>query len=84
MPALTIAKAASTPRLRTRLFAARCVLELPAAVGDDPRHFDALAAQRVCSPLVFIEALCLAAKHELVMRSCCTCAANLLIDDLTC
>ena len=32
-------------RLRTRLFAGRCVLELPSAVGSDPRHFDLVAAQ---------------------------------------
>ena len=32
-------------RLRTRLFAGRCVLELPGAVGPDPRHFDLVAAQ---------------------------------------
>ena len=32
-------------RLRTRMFAARCVLELPQDVGSDPRHFDLIAAQ---------------------------------------
>ena len=32
-------------RLRTRLFAGRCVLELPGAVGSDRRHFDLAAAQ---------------------------------------
>ena len=32
-------------RLRTRLFAGRCVLELPGAVGSDRRHFDLTAAQ---------------------------------------
>lgn len=32
-------------RLRTRLFAARCVLELPLAVGSDPRHFGGEAPQ---------------------------------------
>lgn len=31
----------ATPRLRTRLFAARCLLDIPGAVGEDPRHFDA-------------------------------------------
>ena len=35
------------PRLRTRLFAAACLLELPGMVGEDPRHFDAVAAQKV-------------------------------------
>jgi hypothetical protein len=34
-------RANGTPRLRTRLFAARCLLDVPAAVGCDPRHFDA-------------------------------------------
>eukprot|EP00884_Botryococcus_braunii_P001693 jgi/Botrbrau1/11524/Bobra.0393s0003.2 len=29
-----------TPRLRTRLFAARCLLDIPVAVGEDPRHFE--------------------------------------------
>ena len=53
VPALSVAKAASTPRLRTRLFAARCVLELPAAVGEDPRHFNALAAQQVRSLYIY-------------------------------
>ena len=43
-------KPSTTPRLRTRLVAARLVLELPAAVGQDPRHFDALAAQKVVLP----------------------------------
>lgn len=32
-------------RLRTRLFAAQCILELPHDVGSDPRHFDLEAAQ---------------------------------------
>ncbi|KAK9865210.1 hypothetical protein WJX84_003181 [Apatococcus fuscideae] len=36
--------AAATPRLRTRLFAARCLLDMPAAVGDDPRHHSLIAA----------------------------------------
>lgn len=36
---------AATPRLRTRLFAASCILDLPAATGGDPRHFDAVKAQ---------------------------------------
>lgn len=49
--ALAPVKAPATPRLRTRLFAARCVLELPSAVGSDPRHFDAIAAQQV-SPIL--------------------------------
>ena len=40
----------TTPRLRTRLFAARCLQDLPSSVGDDPRHFDAHAAA-VCSSL---------------------------------
>lgn len=31
----------ATPRLRTRLFAARCLLDIPVAVGEDPHHFDA-------------------------------------------
>ena len=35
----------SSRRLRTRLFAGRCVLELPSAVGSDQRHFDLVAAQ---------------------------------------
>lgn len=32
-------------RLRTRLFAAQCILELPSDVGSDARHFDLVAAQ---------------------------------------
>ena len=32
------------PRLRTRLFAAQCILEIPACVGSDPRHFDPVAS----------------------------------------
>lgn len=31
-------------RLRTRLFAAQCILELPSDVGSDNRHFDLEAA----------------------------------------
>lgn len=47
-----VVKAPTTPSLRTRLIAARLVLELPAAVGSDSRHFDALAAQAVrCLPV---------------------------------
>jgi len=38
-------RAASTTRLRTRTFAADCLLDLPALVGPDPRHFDPLLAQ---------------------------------------
>jgi len=34
----------AAPRLRTRLFAARCALELLGAVGGDGRHWDAAAA----------------------------------------
>ena len=34
----------ATPRLRTRLFAARCLLDMPTAVGDDPRHHSLIAA----------------------------------------
>lgn len=41
------ANAAATPRLRTRLFAARCLLDMPAAVGDDPRHHSLIAANAV-------------------------------------
>lgn len=33
------------PRLRTRHFAIACILSLPGAVGQDPRHFDLKAAQ---------------------------------------
>ena len=36
---------AGTPRLRTRHFAISCILSLPTAVGNDPRHFDLTAAQ---------------------------------------
>ncbi|KAK9820084.1 hypothetical protein WJX72_005985 [[Myrmecia] bisecta] len=36
--------ASATPRLRTRLFAARCILEIPTAVGSDVRHFDMAGA----------------------------------------
>ena len=36
---------AGTPRLRTRHFAISCILSLPTAVGNDPRHFDLKAAQ---------------------------------------
>ena len=42
----------ANPRLRTRLFAAACLLELPGMVGDDPRHFDAVAAQQVATAVV--------------------------------
>ena len=38
-------RAAGTPRLRTRHFAISCILAIPTAVGDDPRHFDLKAAQ---------------------------------------
>jgi len=41
----TCVTALACRRLRTRLFAGRCVLELPSAVGSDPRHFDLVAAQ---------------------------------------
>ncbi|KAK9838575.1 hypothetical protein WJX81_008486 [Elliptochloris bilobata] len=34
----------AAPRLRTRLFAARCVLDILAAVGADARHWDPAAA----------------------------------------
>ena len=43
----------ANPRLRTRLFAAACLLELPGTVGDDPRHFDAVAAQQVGTAAMF-------------------------------
>ncbi len=36
----------AAPRLRTRLFAARCALELLGAMGADGRHWDAAAAAR--------------------------------------
>ena len=36
----------AAPRLRTRLVAARCALELLSAVGADGRHWDAAAAAR--------------------------------------
>ena len=48
LPALSLTGGralAATPRLRTRLFAASCILDLPAAMGGDPRHFDAVKAQ---------------------------------------
>lgn len=38
-------RTAGTPRLRTRHFAISCILTMPTAVGDDPRHFDLRAAQ---------------------------------------
>ncbi|KAA6419843.1 MAG: hypothetical protein FRX49_10206, partial [Trebouxia sp. A1-2] len=38
-------RAAGTPRLRTRHFAISCILDIPTAVGNDPRHFDLKAAQ---------------------------------------
>ena len=48
LPALSLTGGralAATPRLRTRLFAASCILDLPAAMGGDARHFDAVKAQ---------------------------------------
>lgn len=33
------------PRYSTRLFAAECLSRVPAAVGDDPRHFDLVLAK---------------------------------------
>lgn len=38
-------KAAATTRLRTRAFAASCLMNLPALVLSDERHFDPLLAQ---------------------------------------
>ena len=42
---LAAAQAAPTTRLRTRRFAATCLLELPDLVASDKRHSDPLAAQ---------------------------------------
>ena len=42
---LAAAQAAPTTRLRTRRFAATCLLELPDLVASDTRHRDPLAAQ---------------------------------------
>ena len=42
---LAAAQAAPTTRLRTRRFAATCLLELPDLVASDKRHRDPLAAQ---------------------------------------
>ncbi|CAL8466413.1 g5949 [Coccomyxa elongata] len=34
------ARLGGAPRLRTRLFAAQCILDIPSSVGADARHFD--------------------------------------------
>lgn len=34
-----------TPRLKTRLFACQCLLNIFNAVGSDQRHFDLIAAE---------------------------------------
>ena len=64
LPALSLTGGralAATPRLRTRLFAASCILDLPAAMGGDPCHFDAVKAQVMNVPSLGDHSLTMAA-----------------------